>query len=196
MNRTHSSREQPIIQKNPRATPSAPGSSQSNTDRWSRVIELEARRPTGKSLSHYIDISVAKRLREITIRILDQNLEFVLVHSFSRTPAKTVMLRPPESPRDGNRPSGSTSSSPDREFSRPRYSVESHCSHRRSYCRRNPLRESRMRACPKDESPHITHRGGPIKMERWSARPGSNRRPLAWEANALPTELLALGGVG
>lgn len=27
--------------------------------------------------------------------------------------------------------------------------------------------------------------------DQWSARPGSNRRPSAWEADALPTELLA-----
>ena len=30
------------------------------------------------------------------------------------------------------------------------------------------------------------------RYEFWSERPGSNRRPSAWKADALPTELLSL----
>ena len=30
------------------------------------------------------------------------------------------------------------------------------------------------------------------RHELWSERPGSNRRPSAWKADALPTELLSL----
>jgi hypothetical protein len=45
-----------------------------------------------------------------------------------------------------------------------------------------------------NEAPDTRIRGLYIKEGMgWSGRPDSNRRPFAWEANALPTELLPLG---
>ena len=43
---------------------------------------------------------------------------------------------------------------------------------------------------PDCSTPLLEMRNG--RLESWSERPVSNRRPSAWKADALPTELLSL----
>ena len=73
----------------------------------------------------------------------------------------------------------------------PTRTRRSSASRREARCRGS--RTGSLTRSPNHEGPKSLSSGTPRKI--WSGKPGSNRRPSAWEADALPTELFPRRGL-